>query len=206
MGGNRGCAYVRDIEYRISDVPECRGKMEYPACTASGIRRTLEPEVVIGRDGNSRRERPIFFCSSATSSSSAISRRPFVHRADFATACSTRTPIYLIELPTRARQGVGDEVPVVQVCRLPPGLIYDPVLAVMERPNRLAEKRLVSVHLREYRAVLIIVDRSTFQVISMFASRSTKQKANAPRGRVGESSGSLSTLLFRDSAYLIRDN
>lgn len=179
-GKSRMCVR-RDIEYRISDVPECRGKTEYPACTASGIHRTLEPEMVIGRDGNSRREtnfllfvgNVIFVCA--------------IRRADFATACSTRTPIHLIELPTRARQGVGDEVPVVQVRRLPPDLIYDLVSPVMERPDRLAEKRLVSVHLREYRAVLIIVDRSTFQVISMFASPSTKQKADAPRGRVGES-------------------
>jgi len=62
----------------------------------------------------------------------------------------------------RARQGVGDEVPVVQVHVDPPpapGLIYDPVSPVMERSRGPGGK--ASVHLGENRAVLIIVDRST---------------------------------------------
>lgn len=47
MRENRGCAYVRDIEYRISDVPERRGKMEYPR--ASRLARA-------GNDDRTRRE------------------------------------------------------------------------------------------------------------------------------------------------------
>lgn len=81
--------------------------MEYPR--ASGIRRTPEPEMAIGRDGNSRGD----FLLVATVIVAGDSRRRDG-------GLRAHTPIHLIELPTRARQGVGDEVPVVQVRRFPP--------------------------------------------------------------------------------------
>lgn len=88
--GNRGCMHARDIEYRISDVPNARKDGIYPR-VPSGI-------CSYARETQRRKWR---------SNETGILEPVLRFRRGFRD--STCTSIRLIELPTRTRQGIGDE-------------------------------------------------------------------------------------------------